>query len=493
MGQSAAGGSEHLATRNDIGRLHEGFREEARHSDMMRASSPYPSRLAKLVRALFVMLIMLSVAVRPAMAQSVLRDAETEKLFDDMSAPMIKAAGLDPKNVHVVLIQDKEINAFVAGGQVVYIHSGLIAAADNANEVQGVIAHELGHVAGGHVINSGGAKAATGITLLSLLLGVAAIAAGAGDAGAGILAAGQQAALGKYLAFTRNQESSADAAGSSYLMKSGISGRGIISFFKKLQGVEFRLAIPQEDSYNRTHPLSGERIAVLQDKLANDKAWSTRTDPNLEARFQRVKAKLNGYVMQPRETLLKYPVTDVSIPARYARAYAWHKSAYPDKALEEADSLLKSVPHDAYFLELKGQILLESGRPMDAVPVLREAVGLTSSAPLISTLFGHALIATEDKANYAEARRVLKSAVARDNDNPFAWYQLGVVYDQEGDLPRAALATAERYNLEGRSRLALVSAEAAMKGIPTGSADWIRAQDIAMVSRTEVEQEKKRR
>ncbi|MEQ1547511.1 MAG: M48 family metalloprotease [Chakrabartia sp.] len=428
------------------------------------------------------------------MAQSILRDAETEALFADMSAPLISAAGLDPKNVKIILINDKEINAFVAGGQVVYVHSGLIATSDNANQVQGVIAHELGHVAGGHVIRfNEGIKVATGITLLSLVLGVAAIAAGAGDAGAGIIAAGQQAALGKFLAFTRTQESSADAAGASYLAKAGISGRGSIAFFKKLQNIEFRYAIPQEDSYNRTHPLSGERIAVLLERYQIDPAWNAQTDPALEARFQRVKAKLKGFVAEPRQTLIDYPEKDKSIPGHYARAYAWHRSAYPDKALYEVNSLLSLKPHDPYFLELKGQILLESGKPTDALPLLREAVSETNAQPLIASLFGHALIATEDKANYAEATRILKAAVAKDNENPFAWYQLGVVYEQSGDRPRAALATAERYHLEGRSKLALLHSEEALRGITKGSADWIRAEDIAMVSRTEVEQEKKKR
>ena len=455
----------------------------------------FPSFLGRSLFGRFLALLLaVTLSVQPAMAQSMLRDAETEALFAEMSAGIIQAAGLQPKHVQIVLLQDKEINAFVAGGQIVYIHSGLVAAAKNVNEVQGVIAHEIGHVAGGHIIRSSeGIKAATGITLLSLLLGAAAIAAGAGEAGAGIMAAGQQAALSKFLAFTRTQESSADSAAASYLSKAGISGKGLISFFKTLQNVEFRYAIPQEDSYGRTHPLTGERISALQEVVEKDAAWNKPSDPALEARFQRVKAKLTGFVNEPRQTLITYPATDLSIPGRYARAYAWHRSAYPDKALEEADSLLRSVPHDPYFLELKGQILLESGRPQDALPVLREATDLTRSQPLIAALFGHALLATEDKANLPEATRVLKSSVSKDNDNPFAWYQLGVVYERDGDLPRAQLATAERYSLQGRSNLALLSAEAAMGGIAKGSPDWIRAQDIAMTSRADMENNKRRR
>lgn len=451
-------------------------------------------RIASPLGRLVALLLALVLSIQPAMAQSVLRDAETEALFAEMSAEIIKAAGLEPKHVQIVLLQDKEINAFVAGGQIVYVHSGLITAAKNVNEVQGVIAHELGHVAGGHVIRMDeGIKAATGITLLSLLLGAAAIAAGAGDAGMGVLAAGQQAAMGKFLAFSRTQEASADAAAASYLSKAGISGKGLISFFKTLQNVEFRYAIPQEDSYGRTHPLTGERIASLEDVVGKDAAWNKPPDPALEARFQRVKAKLVGFVSDPPQTLITYPVTNTSIPARYARAYAWHKSAYPDRALDEVNGLLAMVPGDPYFLELKGQILLESGHPAEALPVLRQASEITRAQPLIAALFGHALIATEDRANLPEATRVLKAAVSRDNDNPFAWYQLGVVYEREGDVPRAQLATAERYSLEGRSNLALRSAEAAMGGIPRGTPDWIRAQDIAMASRAELENSKHRR
>jgi predicted Zn-dependent protease len=449
------------------------------------------SRLWRLARFVVAALALLHLSAQPALAQSVLRDAETEALFAEISAPIIKVSGLDKRNVRILLIGDPSVNAFTAGGQDVFINSGLLAAADNANEVQGVIAHELGHVAGGHVLRGEeGAKTATGIMLLSLLLGAAAMAAGAGDAGAGIMAAGQQVAISKYLAFSRVQEATADSAAQTYLTKSGTSGKGMISFFKKLQGLEFRYGARTEDSFAYDHPLTGDRIAILQDKFVADPAWNTKLDPALEARFQRIKAKLKGFVSEPKQTLIDYPETNKSIPARYARAYAWHKSAYPDKALSEVNTLLALVPHDPYFLELKGQVLLESGRPAEALPALREAVDRTNAQPLIASLFGHALIATEDEANLAEAQKVLKASVSRDNDNPFAWYQLGVVYDHQGDQPRAAMASAERYSLEGNPRLALANAETAVRGLPTGTPDWIRAQDIAMVSRTAVEKDK---
>nr|WP_262408233.1 M48 family metalloprotease [Sphingopyxis sp. OPL5] len=441
--------------------------------------------------------VLLAVAVRPVAAQSILRDAETEALLQDMMDPLLVAAGLQPGQVRVHLLGERSINAFVAGSQDIYVFAGLIDAADSAEEVQGVLAHELGHVMGGHAIRiNDGAKAATSISLLSLLLGAAAIAAGGGEAGMGIMMAGQQAALGKFLAFSRIQESTADAAGAQYLSKAGISGRGSLAFFKKLQNLEFRYGVKQDDdqAYGRTHPMSGDRIQSLREVYVVDAAWAKPADPAIEQRFQRIKAKLQGFISEPERTLRKYPESNTSVPARYARAYAWHKSAYPQKALAEVEGLLATAPEDPYFLELEGQVLLESGRPKEAIPPLRKAVANSRSQPLIAALLGHALIATEEPANFPEAEEVLKTAIALDNQNPFAWYQLGIVYANKGDQPRAALASAERYQLEGRqAMLALRNADLAMQGLPEGSPDWIRAQDISLVARAEVERERKRR
>ncbi|MBA3666780.1 MAG: M48 family metalloprotease [Sphingomonas sp.] len=449
-------------------------------------------RHLRTVRHLMLGLLLFFAAAQPAAAQSLLRDSETELMFRDISNPLISAAGLDPKSVKIVLLNDPEINAFVAQGQIVYIHSGLLTAADNVNQLQGVIAHELGHVAGGHAIRIyDGARQATGITILSLLLGAAAIAAGAGDAGFGIIAAGQQAALGNFLSFSRAQESTADLAGASYLSKAGVTGKGSLEFFKKLQNQEYRLAIYSKDSYDRTHPLSSERIQALEQIYKKDPAWAKPIDPKLEARFERVKAKLLGYVT-PKQAVTLYPESNQSIPAHYARAYAYHLGAYPDKANAEAEALLATSPDDPFFLELKGQILLEGGHPKDAIAPLRKAVAQAPDQPMIAVTLGHALIASEDSKNFAEAKQVLKNAVNRDNDNPFAWLQLGIVYDHEGDEPRAALASAEQNNLEGKNKIALASAKMAMAGLPPGTPDYLRAQDIAMVSEEAVKKDKKK-
>ena len=288
------------------------------------------------------------------------------------------------------------------------------------------------------------------------------------------------------------QEASADASAVTTLNAAHVSGKGMISFFGKLKQVEYRLSSSYVDTdpFAQTHPMSSDRQQVLGADLEKSPYWNTPTDPALEARFQRVRAKLYGFIEDPDVVLRRYPETDKSIPARYARAFAYHRGAYPEKADADAAELVALAPHDPYFLELQGQILLESGKPKQAIAPLREAVARSRNAPLIAALLGHALIETEDRANFEEARQVLKVAVARDEDNPFAWYQLGIIYDRSGDQPHAALATAERYSLEGNARLALNNATTALGGLAQGSSDYIRAQDIALDARNAIEDEK---
>lgn len=444
--------------------------------------SPLVYGLALLLSAL--------VTAQPIAAQSVLRDAETEQLLLDMAAPLIEASELEPGNVELVLINDGSINAFVAGGQAIYVHSGLLNEAGSANEVQGVLAHELGHITAGHVVRfNERTKQANNISILSLLLGVGAALAGAGEAAMGVIAAGQQAALGSFLAFNRDQEAATDLAGARYLSGAGISGQGMLKFFERLRNFEIRRGFSQADeaAYGRTHPLSGDRIQTLRGLLEEDPAWNRPLDPDLEERFQRAKAKLYGYLAEPRRVLTYFPPSNTSIPARYARAYAYHKDARVDLALAETDALLAAEPDNPYFLELKGQVLLESGRPQEALVPLRRATELTRAHPLIAGILGHALIATEKPDNFAEAESVLRASVQRDRYNPFAWYQLGVVYAARGDIPRARLASAEQQVMNRRYPEALQNAQAAEAYLPYGSADWIRAQDIALQARAELE------
>ncbi len=448
-----------------------------------------------LLRNLTVILFALLLAARPASAQSILRDAETEAWLHRLATPIAAAAGLDPKNVELVLINDPSLNAFVVQGQTIYMHSGTLLQADDANQIQGIVAHEMGHIAAGHAVRFGpeGGKAATGISILSLIAAGAAIAAGAGEAGAALLGLGQRASLGTLLSFNRQQESRTDQAGARYLETAGISGKGSIGFFKKIQNQEFRLAIAQDNEYVRTHPISGNRIAALENLYKQSPYWDTPTDPKLQADFERIQAKLFGFIEDPQRTLAKYPPSDTSAPAHVARAYAYHKGAFPDQSAAEADALLAENPDDPFVLELKGQVLLESGRPLEAIAPLEKAVKLAPDQPLIATLLGHALIATEDDSYVPRAAEVLKEAVRQDRFNPFGWYQLGIAYAKLGDEPRAALAQAENYAMSRQPQLAAANAERAMAGLESGTPDWLRAQDVLLVAQNDLEKDGKKR
>jgi predicted Zn-dependent protease len=426
---------------------------------------------------------------------SILRDAETEQFLQDISAGMAKSAGLSPGALHLYVINDPEINAFVAQGQIIYINSGTIEKADSANELEGVIAHELGHIEGGDAVRSDEAiGAASRVTLLSLLAGIAATAV-AGPAGALAFLAGENLAVGKYLAYSRQQEGSADASAVRHLNEAHLSGKGMISFFGKLRQEEYRLtpSYTSIDPYAMDHPMTADRQAALLADLQKSPYWNVPNDASDQARFLRIKAKLTGYLEDPPIVMNKFPKSDQSVPAHYARAYAWHRGGYPAAAMQEVGALLATAPHDPYFLELKGQILLEGGKPKDAIPALREAVLQSRSTPLIAALLGNALVATEDPNDFKEAAQVLKVAVQRDNDNPQAWYDLGLVYTRMGDEARASLASAERFSLQDQPGLALANAEIAMRGIPPGTPDYIRAQDVALTARDEAERQRRQK
>jgi predicted Zn-dependent protease len=433
--------------------------------------------------------VLMSVA---AHAQETLRDAETERLMKDITGPIFDAAKIPRSSVNLYLLNDNSINAFVAEGQNIFMHTGLILRADNVNQVIGVYAHETGHITGGHLYRqSDGAKGATGISLLSMLLAAGAIAAGAGDAGIAIMQGGQALAYGNFAAYTRSEESSADQAGATLLQTTHQSGKGMIEFFNKLQSDEYRLGVKQE-TYFRSHPLSSDRIEALQQRLEESPSYNAPINPDFEYRFQRIKAKLAGFINEPQRTFQLYPESNTSEYAHYARAYAWHKLGDLAKAREEMAALLKLKPNDPYYLELEGQVLLESGEVKESIPPLRQSIAIAPNEPLIQSLLGHALISTEDDRDFAEARKILENSVRLDPDNPFAWYQLGIVYSRSGDEPRASLASAERFSRAGQAPEAAANARRAVAGLAKGTPEWVRASDILVIAENDLRKKKYR-
>ncbi|MEE8294542.1 MAG: M48 family metalloprotease [Sphingomonadales bacterium] len=434
-----------------------------------------------LTLTMVVLMMALPMVSNPAFAQVILRDAEAEWFIRKVSTPIFEAAGLTPSAVEIYLIYDNSINAF-AFYQNMALHSGLIQKADNLNQVIGVIAHETGHIAGGHSARiQEGAKRSLGIMLVSVLLGIAAAAAGSGDAAAGLILGGQTMAQRAFLTYSRVQEATADQAAVTYLEATGTSGRGLMEFFDKLRDQEL-LAHIRQDPYVRTHPVSGDRLLRLATRVTNSRYYNTPTSPEDVYWFNRVKAKLDGYVNEPYVTFRDYPVYDTSEFALYARVYAYQKDLQFDKALEEAHTLLDQRPNDPFYNEITGQILFERGKIDESIPYFEKAFNALPRQPLIMTALGHALVALDTEESNLRARKILEQAVFYDRYNDFAWRQLAVIYARLGMEDRANLATAEMWLLERRYQGAIRRGQIAMQAFPEGSREWVQAQDVVLTA-----------
>lgn len=442
--------------------------------------------LSKFRRLLVLFLIAATVTFQTgiqqtAHAQTILRDAETEWFIRKVSTPIFEAANLSPSAVEIYLIYDNSINAF-AFFQNMALHSGLIQKADNLNQVVGVIAHEVGHIAGGHSARfKDGFKKSLGILLASVLVGIAAAAAGSGEGAAGAIAFGQNAAQRSFLSYSRVQESSADQAAITFLEATETSGRGLIEFFDRLRDQEL-LSHIRQDPYVRTHPVSGDRIQRLIGRVESSQYYDKPTDPEDEYWFRRIQAKLDGYVNDAYVTFRDYPTYDQSEFARYARVYAYQKNLEFDKALGEANSLLAEKPNDPFYNEIAGQILFEQAKIAESVPYLEKAFQQLPNNPLIMTSLGHSLVSLETDESNQRAREVLERSVFIDPYNSFAWHQLSIVYARMGMESRANLATAEMWLLQRRYQGAIRRASAALNHFPEGSREWIQAQDIVATS-----------
>lgn len=422
-------------------------------------------------------------AVSPALAERkplrLIRDAEIEHAIRLYTTPVFEAAGLDPAAIHVYLVQDKRINAFVAGGMNLFINTGLLLEAENAGELIGVIAHETGHIAGGHLVRSAEAlRNARGAALLATLLGVAVVVAGGGgDAGAGVIAGGTGIAERSLFSYSRIQENAADQAALGFLDSAGLSSRGLMTFFDKLADQEL-LSPTRQDPYLRTHPLTRDRIEHVREHVRNSSLADRSLPAGFDALFDRVKAKLAGFIEQPAVALRHYPADDSSVPGRYGRAVALHRTSDTAGAIALVDGLLAEAPEDPFFHELKGQILFESGRVADAVPEYREAVALEPDEPMLRVGLAQALLETGDDGLLAEAAETLEAALRQDNEFAATWSLLGQAYGRQDRQPEASLAAAEYALLQGRDDDARHFAERAAKGLPANTPDWFRAQDI---------------
>ena len=447
-----------------------------------------PLRLLRAAVGVAAVLSATALSTAPAHAQedggvSIIRDTEIEAILRQDCDPIFLAAGLTPKNVQIHIVGDKELNAFSAAGQQVFLNTGLIIETKSPNQLIGVIAHETGHIAGGHIARSG-EMGRSGIApmILSMGLGVLAAIAGAPDAAAGLIYSSSYFAQLSILGYSRVQESAADQAAVTFLEKSGQSGEGLVEFFNNFR---YQEVFSDEKKYPffRDHPLSDDRIEALTARVTQQPHFHAVDSPEAIARHEIMKAKLEAFLNPPQQTFVEYPEANKSFPARYARAIAYYKELETDKAVRAIDTLIAEQPNNPYLWELKGQVLFEAGRAKDAEPAHRRSVELKPDAPLLRINLGQTLIATDDKAKLDEAITEINRAITEEPDNALGWRLLSEAYDAKGEAGRARLAAAEQNFYLGQMRDARVFAMRARDLLKKDTPEWRRATDIVLASK----------
>jgi predicted Zn-dependent protease len=423
----------------------------------------------------------------PAMrGMPVIRDAEIEQLLREYAQPILRAAGLAKQNVRVVVLGDRSFNAFVMDGRHIFVNAGALFDAKTPNEIIGVFAHETGHLAGGHLqrLREQLASAQTA-SIVALMAGIGAAVAGArsgagGDIAAAAIMAPQSAIMRSVLAYVRTQEDQADHAGVKFLNATGQSPRGMVDLFKRLSN-EVLFNSKYIDPYMQSHPMPADRVAALETIARSSPYWDRKDSPELQMRHDLMRAKLSGFLERPESVANRYPMSDHSLPARYARAISTYRHADLRQALTQIDGLIQVEPHNPYFYELKGQALLEGGRAAEAVAPLRQAVELSHATPLIEILLAQALNATNNPKFAEEAVGLLRTAISREPDAPEAYSQLAMAYGRKGDLANADLASAQAAFARGDIKTARQLATRAKTRLPIGSPAWVRADDIVNV------------
>jgi predicted Zn-dependent protease len=411
-------------------------------------------------------------------AETYIRDTEIEADIQAMMAPIWKVAGLDPNALHIYLIQDKQLNAFVAGGQNEFINTGVILRAKTPNQLIGVLAHETGHISGGHLTRfQEAARTASIEGIIAMVVGAAASVAGKGSGGGAAMLPAEGVAERAFLQYSVGQEAAADQAALSFLDRSGQSARGLLEFFQILQGEELLSGIRQ-DPYVRSHPLTSQRIEYMRHHVERSRfSDALDSQANIDL-LKRIKAKLDAFISTPSSTLAAYPEKDQSVVARYARAIAYYRIPQLDKALPVIDGLIRDFPKDPYFRELKGQMLFENGRIADAIPPYEEAIRLAPGAPLLRISLAQAYIESNDPAMNKRAIAHLNDALRTEDKETGAWRLLATAYGRDNQVGMAALALAEEGLSAGKKKVAQQQANRARALLPKNSTAYNRAENI---------------
>ncbi len=433
----------------------------------------------------------LTQAPTPADAQGLplIRDTEIETLLKDYARPIFKVAGLSAQNITMRIVNHESFNAFVADGHNVFINTGALQVAKTPNEVIGVIAHETGHITGGHLaaLRARIARDQTKALLVSVL-GIGAMIAGAtsksesgrevGGLGQGVMFGGNEVIARGILSERRSQEAAADQAGLNFLAATRQSGLGMQITFERFAQQEY-ISEKQMDPFVRSHPVAATRIAQLREKVARSPYVNQKDDPALQLRHDMMRAKLSGFTERPQTVANTYPSSDRSLPARYARAIAANCSGKCDTAIGQIDALIAEAPNNPYFQELKGDLLYSSGKIRDSIPSLRKALQLAGGdAPLMQVTLAQALLASQDAGVLDEALAMLRKATIADDENSQAFHLMATIYYKKNLQPQATLAAAQGYFNEGRYKEAKTFAKRAQVGLRQGTPEWLKSEDI---------------
>ncbi|MBL0319926.1 MAG: M48 family metalloprotease [Alphaproteobacteria bacterium] len=441
------------------------------------------------------MTCMLMMQAHAAFALAIIRDVEEEMMVREIIDPILLVAGIGPQEVKIFLVNDKQVNAYVAGGMNIFIHTGLLVLKDDPEVLSGVMAHEIGHIAGGHINKTDSDLQGLSVeSALTYLLGIAAIAAGAPAAGQAIVMGGQHMLQRHVLKYSRSHEDAADQSALTYLSQLNISPRGlffVLNYLSKDATQQFG----QLDPYLQTHPLSRERVSHIQHYMdMNQKQWKPMPE-DFRRRYAMAIAKLKAYVQPAQQTLREYPLADQSPKALYARAIAYFKKPYFEKSMGEIDKLMKLDPKNPFYPELKGQILLENGRVEEALPFYEKANTLVSH-PLMKLEWAMALIAAQDrnpeKISYLiAAGPLLEKVLLEEPENSLAWYQQGIAYGRRGMLGQSYMSFAEEAMLKNKTEQAQKYLVLADKNLADGSPLRLRLADMKDVLKERSKKAKK--
>lgn len=424
--------------------------------------------------------------------ESLIRDAEIEETIRDYATPVFTAAGLDASAVHIYLVSDNRLNAFVAGGQNLFLFTGTLSRSQSPNQIVGIVAHETGHMAGGHLLRTQEAMENASIeSMIAMALGAAAAVASHGQGAGAVIAGGAGVGQRAMLQYSIEQEAKADQAGLSFLDKTKQSAGGLLDFFRILEGEELLSAVRQ-DPYLRTHPLTRMRIEYVENHVSTSPYSTAKDPPDWIERHRRMKAKLAGFMEPAAQCFSEYKEDDPSIAARYARATAYYRMPNLGKALPLIDGLIKEEPRNPYFHELKGQMLFENGRGKEALTPYQEASRLKPGSALLRVELAQVQLEANDPALDKAAIANLKEALRDEDRNAEAWRLLAIGYGRQENFGMSALAVSEQAYASGDHKLAIQQADRALNFLPKGSPSRLRAEDLKALANREKDRERER-